>query len=55
MDNTDSWDAAYPGLELASDSTFISTTYGHWTIGEEPYVVTVRFNMSELDARSSGD
>ena len=55
MDNTDSWDAAYPGLEIASDSTFISTTYGHWTIGEEPYVVTVRFNMSELDARSSGD
>ncbi|UCC25169.1 MAG: exo-alpha-sialidase [Gemmatimonadales bacterium] len=51
MDNTDSWDAAYPGLELLDDGTFVTTTYGHWTSGEEPYVVSVRFRMDELDQR----
>ena len=51
MDNTDAWDAAYPGLELLADDTFVTTTYGHWTSGEEPYVVSVRFRMDELDDR----
>jgi hypothetical protein len=51
MDNTDSWDAAYPGLELLRDGTFVATTYGHWTPGEPPYVVSVRFRMEELDER----
>ncbi len=51
MDNTDAWDAAYPGLELLEDETFVTTTYGHWTTGEEPYVVSVRFRMDELDDR----
>jgi hypothetical protein len=54
MDNTDPWDAAYPGLELLDDGTFIATTYGHWTSGEEPYVVSVRFRMEELDDRLPG-
>ena len=51
MDNTDPWDAAYPGIELLNDETFVTTTYGHWTHGEEPYVVSVRFSMDELDDR----
>ena len=51
MDNTSTWDAAYPGLELLSDGTLVATTYGHWTSGDEPYVVSVRFTMGELDAR----
>ena len=33
MDNRDSWDAAYAGLELLPDGTFVTTTYGHWTVG----------------------
>jgi hypothetical protein len=54
MDNSDPWDAAYPGLELLEDGTFVATTYGHWTSGEAPYVVSVRFRMEELDHRLPG-
>jgi hypothetical protein len=54
MDNKDSWDAAYPGLELLPDGTFVATTYGHWLEGEEPYIVSVRFTLEELDARAGG-
>jgi hypothetical protein len=50
LDNRHRWDCAYPGLELLPDGTFVSTTYGHWSEGEEPYVVSVRFRLSELDA-----
>jgi hypothetical protein len=52
MDNTKEADCAYPGLELLPDGTFVTTTYGHWTEGEPPYIITVRFNMAELDARA---
>lgn len=49
MDNTKSRDCAYPGLELLPDGTFVTTTYGHWTKGEDPYIVSVRFRLEELD------
>ena len=51
MDNKNAWDAAYAGLELLADGTFVTTTYGHWEEGEEPFVVSVRFRMQELDER----
>lgn len=51
MDNKYRSDTAYPGLELLPDGTFVTTTYGHWDEGEEPYIVSVRFRMGELDAR----
>ena len=51
MDNRHKWDCAYPGLELLPDGTFVATTYGHWSEGEEPYIVSVRFTLEELDAR----
>jgi hypothetical protein len=51
MDNHHGDDCAYPGLELLPDGTFVTTTYGHWTAGEPPYVVSVRFTLAELDAR----
>ena len=51
MENFKGGDCAYPGLELLPDGTFVATTYGHWTEGEEPYVVSVRFRMEEIDAR----
>lgn len=44
-------DCAYPGLELLPDGTFVATTYGHWTEGEAPYVVSVRFRLDEIDAK----
>ena len=53
MDNQHAWDCAYAGLELLPDGTFVTTTYGHWTKGESPYIVCVRFKISELDEQVS--
>ena len=52
MDNTRRADSTYPGVELLPDGTFVTTTYGHWTQGEEPYIVSVRFKLAELDAKA---
>jgi hypothetical protein len=49
MDNHNAWDCAYPGLELLPDGTFVTTTYGHWEEGAEPYIVSVRLTMAEID------
>jgi hypothetical protein len=49
MDNTKDADCAYPGVEILSDGTFVLTTYGHWTEGAEPYIVSVRLKLDELD------
>lgn len=49
-DNTKGYDTAYPGVERLPDDTFVSTTYGHWSQGEEPYILSVRFKLSDLDA-----
>jgi hypothetical protein len=54
MDNHKSMDCAYPGVELLPDGTFVTTTYGHWTPDQEPYIVSVRFKLSELDAKAKG-
>lgn len=51
MDNKNPWDTAYPGVELLPDGTFVVTTYGHWVEGEEPFVVSVRFTLEELDRK----
>ncbi len=48
-DNTKSYDTAYPGVEVLPDGTFVTTTYGHWVRGEEPYILSVRFKLDELD------
>lgn len=50
-DNVDSWDSSYCGLECLPDGTFVSTTYGHWEAKAEPYILSVRFKLSELDAK----
>ncbi len=42
-------DCAYPGVELLPDGTFVTTTYGHWTPKEAPYILSVRFSLAELD------
>ena len=51
MDNHHEYDTAYPGVERLPDGTFVVTTYGHWTPGEPPYIVSVRFTLDELDRR----
>lgn len=50
MDNKRGSDCAYGGLELLPDGTFVATTYGHWTAGQKPYIVSVRFKLAEIDA-----
>ena len=50
MDNTNRWDCAYPPVEVLPDGTIVTTTYGHWTKGEKPYIVSIRLQLSELDA-----
>ena len=50
MDNHKSADCAYPPVEIMPDDTLVTTTYGHWTKGESPYIVSVRLKLSELDA-----
>ena len=49
MDNLDSWDCCYPGVEVLRDGTYVLTTYGHWTVAEPPYVVSVRLRLDEVD------
>jgi len=50
MDNAKGGDCAYPPVEVLPDETVVTTTYGHWTKGEAPYIVSVRLKLSELDA-----
>jgi hypothetical protein len=50
MDNHHRWDCAYPAVEVLPDGTFVTTTYGHWEKGKQPYIVSVRFTLAELDA-----
>ena len=52
-DNKKGWDTTYPGVELLPDGTFVITTYGHWETDEEPYILSVRFTLEELDKMSS--
>lgn len=49
--NTWGWDCGYSGLHCLADGTFVATSYGHWTDGEEPYIMSVRFKLAELDSR----
>jgi hypothetical protein len=49
MKNHKSADCAYPGVEVLPDDTIVTTTYGHWTPGEMPYIVSVRLKLEELD------
>ncbi len=52
-DNKKGYDTTYPGVERLPDDTFVVTTYGHWTQGEQPYIMSVRFKLSELDAMAT--
>jgi len=46
-----SWDCCYPGVELLPDGTFVTTTYGHWEKDKQPYIISIRFNLNELDKK----
>lgn len=49
MDNHKGADCAYPAVERLPDGSIVTTTYGHWTAGEAPYIVSVRLTLAELD------
>ena len=51
MDNKNSWDSTYPGVEVLPDGTIVTTTYGHWEEGKQPFIVSVRLTLKELDRR----
>ncbi len=53
MDNKHGWDSTYPAVEILRDGTIVTTTYGHWNEGAEPYIVSVRFTLAELDAKAA--
>jgi hypothetical protein len=45
-------DCGYSGLEVLPDGTFVATTYvKYWPGAKKNSVVSVRFNLAELDAR----
>lgn len=49
MDNHRGADCAYPAVEILPDGTIVTTTYGHWQPESEPYIVSVRLKLEELD------
>jgi hypothetical protein len=53
LDNKKDRDCGYPAVELLPDGTFIATTYGHWIEGEQPFIVSVRFKLAEIDAKAA--
>ena len=48
-DNKKGWDTTYPGVEILKDGTILTTTYGHWQEGEQPYIISVRLKANEID------
>ncbi|RMG57929.1 MAG: exo-alpha-sialidase [Bacteroidetes bacterium] len=50
-DNTRGTDCAYPALEVLPDGTIVATTYGHWTAGEPPWILSVRLRLEEWPER----
>ena len=50
MDNKKGADCAYPGVEVLPDGTIVTTTYGHWTTEQQPYIVSVRLKLEDVDA-----
>ena len=49
-DNKKGTDCAYPSVEVLPDDTIVTTTYGHWSAGQMPYILSVRLKLKELDA-----
>lgn len=48
--NHKDFDCCYPGLETLPGGEFLTTTYGHWTPGEQPYIISIRLTLKQLDA-----
>ena len=55
MDNHKGGDCAYPAVELLPDGTFVVTTYGHWVEGEQPFIMSVRLTLDEIDEKAAAN
>ena len=53
LESPKKFDLGYPGLELLPDGTFVATTYAVLNEGEKNSVVSVRFNLEEIDAKAA--
>ena len=53
-DNLDGWDCGYAGLERLADGSFLGATYGHWEKDAQPFILSTRFSLAELDERRDG-
>ena len=53
MENTHGADCAYHAIGVLPDGTVFTTTYGHWSEGQEPFIAGVHFTMSEIDAAAA--
>lgn len=49
--NYRAFDCAYPGVEVLPDGTIVTTTYGHWIAGEQPFILCVRFSIEMCDSK----
>jgi hypothetical protein len=47
-DNHHKWDCAYPAIELMPDDMLVMTTYGHWEPNKPPYILSLRFPVTDL-------
>ncbi len=46
--NFNSWDSAYPGVEVLPNGTIVTTTYGHWEENSKPYIISVRLDLKDI-------
>jgi hypothetical protein len=53
MDNLVRTDCGYPGVEILADGTIVATSYGHWEANSQPYIVSVRFKLADVEPASS--
>jgi len=53
MKNHKGRDCAYPGILVKPDGTIVTTTYGHWMLSEEPFIISVHFTLKELDKKAN--
>jgi lysophospholipase L1-like esterase len=48
LDNQNSWDCGYPGLELMPDGTLVAITYGKWIADQPNFIKAVRIPIRNL-------
>lgn len=53
MENHKGTDCAYPGVLRLPSGEIATTTYGHWTPQQQPYIVMLHLRLEELDRLAS--